>query len=60
VSRRVYRGPKGVSPLAGAGRETMSEQSTDDPFEDCELGPEAILGTRTYEDVLFTEKRRRP
>ena len=34
----------------------MSEQPTDDPFEDCELGPEAVLGTRTYEDVLFTEE----
>ena len=34
----------------------MSEQSTDDPFEDCELGPEAILGTQTFEDVLFTEE----
>ena len=38
----------------------MSEQTTDDPFEDCELGPEAILGTRTYEDVLFTDETETP
>jgi hypothetical protein len=38
----------------------MSEQSTDDPFEDCELGPEAILGTLTYEDVLFTDDTETP
>ena len=38
----------------------MSEQSTDDPFEDCELGPEAILGTRTFEDVLFTDETETP
>lgn len=31
----------------------MTEQPADDPFHDCELGPEAILGTRTFEDVLF-------
>ncbi|GAB7010823.1 hypothetical protein [Halorubrum trueperi] len=38
----------------------MSEQSTDDPFEDCELSPEAILGTQTYEDVLFTDGTETP
>jgi len=38
----------------------MSEESTDGPFEDCELGPEAILGTRTYEDVLFTDEAETP
>jgi len=38
----------------------MSEESTDGPFEDCELGPEAILGTRTYEDVLFTDETETP
>lgn len=32
----------------------MSEYSADDPFEDCELGPEATLRTRTFEDILFT------
>ena len=34
----------------------MSKQPTDDPFESCELGPEAILGARTYEDILFTDE----
>jgi len=38
----------------------MSKQPTDDPFEDCELGPEAILGTRTFEDVLFTDETETP
>jgi len=38
----------------------MSEQSTDDPFEDCELGPDSILGTQTFEDVLFTEETETP
>jgi len=34
--------------------------SEDDPFHDCELGPEAILGTRTFEDVLFTDETETP
>jgi len=38
----------------------MSEQSSNDPFEDCELGPDAILGTRTFEDVLFTDETETP
>jgi hypothetical protein len=38
----------------------MSEQSSNDPFEDCELGPEAILGTHTFEDVLFTDETETP
>lgn len=38
----------------------MSEQPTDDPFEDCERGPEAILGTHTFENVLFTEETETP
>ena len=29
--------------------------SDDDPFHDCELDPEAILGTHNFEDVLFTD-----
>ncbi|AFO57501.1 hypothetical protein [Natrinema sp. J7-2] len=29
--------------------------SEDDPFHDCELDPEAILGIHTFEDVLFTD-----
>lgn len=38
----------------------MSEQPPDDPFEDCELDPDAILGTRTFENVLFTDKTETP
>lgn len=38
----------------------MSEQPSEDPFEDCELGPDAILGTRTFEDVLFTDETETP
>ena len=34
--------------------------SDDDPFHDCELDPEAILGTHTYEDVLFTDETETP
>jgi len=34
--------------------------SDDDPFHDCELDPEAILGTRTFEDVLFTDGTETP
>jgi len=32
----------------------MTDETADDPFDDCELAPDAILGTRTFEDVLFT------
>ncbi|MDS0301168.1 hypothetical protein NDI76_20740 [Halogeometricum sp. S1BR25-6] len=38
----------------------MSEQPSTDPFEDCELRPDVILGTRIFEDVLFTEKIETP
>ncbi|MDB2243041.1 hypothetical protein [Halorubrum ezzemoulense] len=34
--------------------------SDDDPFHDCELDPEAILGTYTFEDVLFTDETETP
>ena len=34
--------------------------SDDDPFHDCELDPEAILGTHTFEDVLFTDETEIP
>jgi hypothetical protein len=34
--------------------------SDDDPFQDCELGPEALLGTHTFEDVLFTDETEPP
>ena len=32
------------------------EQSETDPFADAPLGPEAILGTRTFESVLFSKE----
>ncbi|WP_363463550.1 hypothetical protein [Halogeometricum borinquense] len=38
----------------------MPEKPDDDPFHDCELGPDAVLGTRTYEDVLFTDETETP
>ena len=38
----------------------MFEQPPDDPFKDCELGPGAILGTQTFEDVLFTKETATP
>ncbi len=41
-------------------RDSMSEQPSKDPFEDCELSPDAILGTRTFEDVLFTDETETP
>ena len=41
-------------------RDSMSEQPSNDPFEECELSPDAILGTHTFEDVisLFEERIR--
>ena len=38
----------------------MTELPVDDPFHDCELGPDAVLGTRTFQDVLFTDDTERP
>lgn len=38
----------------------MTERLADDPFHDCELEPEALLGTRTFEDILFTEETETP
>lgn len=38
----------------------MAEQPTDDSFEDWELGPDAIIGMRTFEDVLFTDDAETP
>jgi len=38
----------------------MPEKPDTDPFHDCELGPDAVLGTRTFEDVLFTDETERP
>jgi hypothetical protein len=38
----------------------MTEEPADDPFNDCELGPDAVLGTQTFEDVLFTVETETP
>ena len=38
----------------------MPENPDDDPFHDCELGPDAVLGIHTFEDVLFTEETETP
>jgi hypothetical protein len=38
----------------------MSEKSDDDPSHDCELGLDAVLGTRTFHDVLFTDDTETP
>lgn len=38
----------------------MTKRPYDDPFTDCELGPDAILGTQTFEDVLFTDETETP
>ena len=34
--------------------------SDTNPFHDCELDPEAILGTHTFEDVLITDQTETP
>lgn len=38
----------------------MTQEAADDPFDDCELAPDAILGTHTFEDVLFTDETETP
>ena len=38
----------------------MTDETADDPIDDCELGPKAVLGTRTFEDVLFTDGTETP
>lgn len=38
----------------------MTEEPADDPFHDCELGPDTVLGTQTFEDVLFTDDTETP
>jgi len=38
----------------------MPEKPDDDPFHDCELDPDAVLGTRTFHDVLFTDDTETP
>ncbi|MFQ3319281.1 MAG: hypothetical protein ACI80F_001343 [Natronomonas sp.] len=41
-------------------REVPLQESADDPFDDCELDPDAILGIHTYEEVLFTAETETP
>ncbi|SFL64334.1 hypothetical protein SAMN04487950_4473 [Halogranum rubrum] len=38
----------------------MTKRPYDDPFTDCKLGSDAILGTQTFEDVLFTDETETP
>ena len=38
----------------------MPEKPDDNPFHDCELGPDAVLGTRTFHDVLFADDTETP
>ena len=38
----------------------MIDETTGDSFDDCELAPDAILGTHTFEDVLFTDDTETP
>ena len=38
----------------------MTQEAADDPFDDCELDPDAILGRHTFEGVLFTDKTETP
>ena len=38
----------------------MTTQADDDPFDDCELDPGAILGIHTFENVLFTDETETP
>jgi len=54
-----FIGGCGTEPHTGL-RDSMSEQPPDDPFEDCELGHDAILGTRTFKGVLFTKETETP
>ena len=38
----------------------MTDKTADDPFDDCELAPDVILGMHTFEDVLFTNETETP
>jgi hypothetical protein len=38
----------------------MPEKPDDNPFHNRELGPDAVLGTRTFHDVLFTDDTETP
>jgi len=38
----------------------MTDEAADNPFDECELAPDAILGTHTFENVLFTDETETP
>ncbi len=38
----------------------MTKDSAEDPFNDCELDSEAIPGTHTFKNVLFTDETETP
>ena len=38
----------------------MTDEAAENPFDDCELAPDAILWTRTFHDVLFTDDTETP
>jgi len=38
----------------------MTHEAANDPFDDYELAPDVVLGTRIFEDVLFTEETETP
>ena len=38
----------------------MPQEAADDPFDGCELAPDAILGTDTFQDVLFADETETP
>ena len=38
----------------------MTHEAANDPFDDCELAPDAILGTHIFKDVLFTDDTETP
>ena len=38
----------------------MTQEAADEPFDDCELAPDAIFGTHTLEDVMFTDETKTP
>lgn len=34
-------------------------RSDDDPFHDCEFGPDAVLGTRPFHEARFADIKKR-
>jgi hypothetical protein len=49
-----FGGRKGKAP--SETRDSTIRDGGDDPFDDCELAPDAIIGIHTFEDVLFTDE----